>query len=112
MIVGAVEAHHSAAGLDEAQQHSAQGALAAARLADQAKRLTLFDGEGDVIDGADALSGAAPVGVTCVKNLRKMFCFHQPHVEQRTTPGRGLLSAGNPAGRTTIQYQAVQQPLA
>ena len=37
----------------QAQQREPDGGLAAARLADQAQRLTLLDGEGHAIDGAD-----------------------------------------------------------
>ncbi len=51
----AVKAHDSAGGFDEAQQHAAESALAAAGLADQAEGLARFDGEGDVIDGAQAV---------------------------------------------------------
>ena len=66
----------------------------------------------DVIDGAEALSGAAPEGVACVKNFREMFCFHQRHVEQRTTPGRGLLSAETRQAAPLSNIKRCEQPLA
>ena len=40
--------------LDEPQQAARRGRLAAARLADQAERLALVDGEAHAVDGADA----------------------------------------------------------
>ena len=67
---GAIEAHHSAGGLNEAQQHAAKSAFAAAGFADQSKGFALFYGEGDVVNGANGVSGRTPEGVSCVVNLR------------------------------------------
>ena len=51
--VGPVEDDAAAGRLDQAQQHAADGGLAAAGLADEAERLAPADGEADVVDGLD-----------------------------------------------------------
>src|SRR5262249_50026987 len=51
--VMAVEINLAGGWFDEAQEHPAQGRLAAARLADQPQRLTLVDLEGDAVDRMD-----------------------------------------------------------